>query len=163
MPRETLGACWLAIEEAGDWDKLFWWDEDWWDEAKTQPATPYATKGDLPSVIAYLMDPEDPKIILIGEHDKQIAGITWFHERKFGTCQSGIWVAPKFRGILSRQLVEKSMDYLSTHHNIKQVFAVTPWVVCRNLCRKTGFIETSVETDAKGRALYHLTRELPHV
>lgn len=152
MPRHTIGAVWQAVEKAGDWDKLFWWEEP--------GDTPHGQRGDLVSVVQYITDHDDPKILFIGEHENQIVGITWFHEQKLGTCQSGIWVAPKFRGIFSRQLVNESMALLKEWHGIKQVFAVTQWPICRNLCRKTGFVETAVERDQQGRTFYHLTREL---
>jgi len=152
VPRNTLGKVWGAIEQAGDWDKLFWWDEP--------IESPFPQQGDLVSFMAYMADRDDLKTLFIGEHEGELVGITWFHEEKHGTCQSGIWVAPKWRGVFSRQLVNESMVLLKQLKGIKQVFALTQWPVCRNLCRKTGFVETNIEHDERGRTFYHLTREL---
>lgn len=154
MPRDTLGQLWTAIERAGDWDQLFWWQVD-------EGQTPWPIKGDLVDVISFFQDSEDPKVLLIGEHEGQLVGCTWFNLFKpDGQCEGGVWVDPKWRGIFSRQLVLQSLAYMQANHGIRKVNATTLNPVCRNLCRKCGFKDEPTDWLLDRRVLYNLSKEL---
>lgn len=156
MPRDTLGQLWAAVEAAGDWGRLFWWREE-------EGQTPFPTQGDLVDFMEFFTDPEDPKILLIGEAMNSLVGACWFYLRQpDGSCEGGTWIAPEWRGVFSREMVNRSLAFIQEVHDIRSVNATTPWPDARNLCLKCGFQLLQSIKQADGRVLYQLRKELTH-
>jgi RimJ/RimL family protein N-acetyltransferase len=143
LSRDILGRLWQMIEEAGDWGKIFAND-------KTQD-TPVSTVGDLVDWIHYIENPHQPTILLIGIADNEIVGFMWFKKFQRGQ-ECGIWVKPSFRGLHSRTLVNKCLDFMFTKHDVPVIYGVTTHAVARNLAKKCGFVD-----EAKIDNMYYLT------
>ena len=131
--RDTLYQIWSLIEQAGDWDKIFW---------ENQPGdTPISIKGDLTAWVQFVEDPIDKKILLImvSRSDNQIAGIVWFNHVKNNEAYGCIWMRPEYRGAASREAVHLGLEHAFYAMGWTKVWAATPWPRARNLIKKSGF------------------------
>src|SRR3990167_10214749 len=105
-PRGALASLWAQIEEANDWDNLFW-------ENKYEEDCPLLIKGDLVDWIYTIEHPYDPAVLLMGiEKDtSNLVGISYYKQIKNGTAHGSIWVKPQYRGVYSREFLDLTMRH----------------------------------------------------
>lgn len=147
--RAVLGHLWANIEEAGDWDKLFW-------ESKYDENCPQKFRGDLVDWIYTMEHPYDPARLLMGieKSSEELVGISFYKQIKNKSAHGAIWVKPKFRGKYSRDFLDLTLRDAFEIQELDLVYACTPWPIARNLIKKTGF-----KDQAKIQGVYLLTCE----
>lgn len=148
-PRAILGSLWASIEEAGDWDNLFW--EEKYDEDR-----PILMKGDLVDWIYTIEHPYDPATLLMGleKTTDKLVGISFFKQIKRTSAHGSLWMKPEFRGKYSRDFLDLTMRHVFEVQNLSLVYACTPHHLARNLIKKVGF-----KDQAKIQSTYLLTCE----
>jgi len=147
---------WQAIEDAGDWHKIFY-------QAPDDPRI-----GDLYHWLNYAADMENPNTFVMFE-DKEsnaLAGLFWFNSYKPENRQAQIhiWIAPAFRGVPTREMGEIATRYAFEVLRVKRLVGISPYAETRNLAVRCGYKETERgEYDVNGvtRTIYKVEKENP--
>lgn len=114
---------WRAVEDAGDWERIFW----------DCGPSPYV--GDLEHWVYYMED----VTLLIVQAEGNLAGMIWFNEFQDHACNVNIWIDPKFRGYVTRQASEMACKYAFEKLNVDRLIGLSPWTCVHNLAHKVGF------------------------
>lgn len=149
--RDFLYHLWCLIEAEKDWPSIFW-------EYKPSD-TPISQHGDVVEWVHYMESLLDPKSLLIVQDNLsgQIAGLIWFNRQKPESAFGSIWISKKFRGQqLPREAVRLGLEYAFYARGWKQVFAITPWPIARNLLKRCGWSELAAVPEMFSRATVYL-------
>lgn len=154
--RGVLGfVIWSAIEQAGDWERIFW----------DTPAD--HRKGDLFDWMAYLAQVENPPTLVMFENRETnaLAGVIWFNtfDPKDGSAHIHIWTDPAHRGFPTREMALMATDYAFMVLKLKRLIGISPYPVIRNLGLRCGFKETErrdvVDFNGMNRVIYRVERK----
>lgn len=129
--RGTLAyVIWLAIEQAGDWDKIFW-------EIEPQPG-----KGDLFHWCRYLTD-ANTVLTMFFDDNNALAGIIWFntYNEAEQSAHIHVWVEPGHRGPATREMGLMATYYAHKVLKLKKIIGISPYWVIRNFGLKCGYKE----------------------
>src|SRR5690349_10415901 len=140
--RDFLYSLWTLIEAENDWPSILWEHQE--------SDTPISQHGDLVDWIHYMESLLDPKALLIVQDNLsgRIAGLIWFHRQKAESAHGAIWMSKKYRGQrIVREAVALGLEYAFYARNWKQVFAITPWPIARNLLKRCGFSQLAAVPD----------------
>jgi len=152
--RGTLAyVLWIAIEQAGDWDKIFW------------DLGPERRKGDLFHWCHYLANDTNPMaLIMFMDHQDALAGIVWFnsYNKDDHSALIHIWIEPAHRGAPTREMGLMATEYAHEVLKLKKVIGISPHWVIRNFGLKCGYKETERgEYDINGetRTVFRVEKE----
>lgn len=141
---------WQTIEQAGDWGKIFWEEDD-------------PKRGDLLHWCSYLANNQTVLVMFV---DKQgaLAGVFWFNTYNDDEKSAWVhlWVEPAHRGEATREMTEMTARYGFEVLGLKRIIGVTPYAITRNLGVKYGFRETErgeYMVNGRLRKLYKIERE----
>ena len=147
---------WNAIEQAGDWGKIFW------------SVSPDVRVGDLFHWLGYLTDEKNPCSPVIFEciHSGALAGAFWFNNFKpeEGSAEIHFWIDPAFRGHPSREIGALATKYAFEVLKVKRLIGISPHPVVRNYGLRCGYKETERgDFDVHGltRTIYKIEKEAP--
>lgn len=144
---------WTAIEQAGDWDKLFW------DIPRER------RKGDLFHWCYYLANDANPtSMVMFTNLEGALAGIIWWNSYKEadGSAQIHVWIDPAHRGPATREMGLMATEYAREVLKLKKVIGISPYPIVRNMGLKCGYKETERgEYDIYGetRTVYRVEKE----
>jgi RimJ/RimL family protein N-acetyltransferase len=155
--RGTLAyVLWSAIENAGDWDRLFW------------DAPRGERKGDLFHWCHYLSNDQNPTVLLMfTDKDGALAGLTWFnsYNELEKSANIHVWIEPAHRGPMTREMGEMATEYAFEVLKLKKVVGISPYYVVRNMGVKCGYKEVERgEYDVNGetRTVFRVERVNDH-
>lgn len=138
-PRSFLFDVWALIEKAGDWGRFFW--------DTTGLDTPVPTKGDIVDWVTFVETPVDQKAILVVQavQGGEICGLVWFNRIQSDCAFGSIWMRPEYRGLAhSREAINVGLEYAFYLRGWKEVFAMTPFPLARNLVKRCGFKDVAL-------------------
>jgi hypothetical protein len=153
--RGLLGfVIWSAIEQAGDWERIFW------------DTPPDHRKGDLFDWMSYLSNPDNPATVIMFEHAQThaLAGVIWFnsYNQEDGSVHLHIWTDPAHRGAPTREMGLMATDYAFNVLKVKRIIGVSPYPIIRNFGLRCGYKETErrevVDFNGMNRILYRVER-----
>lgn len=121
---------WKMIEDAGDWDKIFWGEDD-----KT---TRISKHGDLIAWMEWMIG--KALILIVDNATQAICGLGWFSDMQGGNALTSIWMAPQWRGKPhSREATMLGVRFGYDNLGLTTIQTMTPWPIARNLAVKAGF------------------------
>lgn len=125
---------WKMVEEAGDWHKII-------PQNINDDSTRIELHGDLIHWMEWLRD----KAIVIIAHNEtgDICGFGWYSDQIGGTALTSIWIAPRWRGLITREAVFAGIKFGYEMLGLKTLQTITPWPIARNLAKKCGFKEVA--------------------
>lgn len=148
----VLFVVWCAIEQAGDWGRIFYETPD------------CKERGDLIHWINYIARDDNPSSFITYEDKKTgaLAGITWFNNWDVAnnTVHGHIWVAPDYRGKASREIVNLGTRYAHEVLKLDKIITINCYPAVRNLMLKCGWKQVDEQDyDVNGETMRHYQLE----